>query len=221
MANVESPVRGLGGALPMPAWEGLIRAGAARSYAVGDVLVRQGETGAFVLCLTAGKIKVTRSEPDGSEVLLAVRGPGEVVGVIAAIDGGRRSATVTALQPCVAYALPAARFRAILEGHRLTDQLVRHVVERLREGEDLRSELAQLSAQRRVAAMLLRFAACDTSSRQVIEISQSELAGAAGMSRAAVAAELSALRRAGLVVTGRRRLELLDLAGLRRILLEG
>lgn len=220
MANLEAPIRGLGGALPAPAWEGLIRAGTARSYAIGDVLVRQGDAGTFVLCLTAGRIKITRSEPDGSELLLAVRGPGEVVGAIAVIDGGPRSATVTALQRCVAHALPAIRFRAILDGHRLTDRLVRHVIERLREGEDLRSELAQLSAKRRVAAMLLRFAACDASPRWVIEISQSELAGAAGMSRAAIAAELSALRRAGLVVTGRRQIELLDPVGLRRILLE-
>jgi len=212
-------LQGLGGALPTTAWHELIRAGAARSYAVGDVLVRQGEAGTFVLCLTAGRVKITRTEPDGSELLLAIRGPGEVVGAIAVLDGGPRSATATAIQRCVAYALPAARFRAILHDHRLTDRLVRHVVERLREGEDLRSALAQLPARRRVAAMLLRFAAGD-GSRQVIEISQSELAGAAGMSRAAIAAELAALRRAGLVVTGRRRLELVDPEGLRRILLE-
>ena len=182
--------------------------------------MRQGEAGTYVLCLTSGRIKVTRSESDGSELLLAVRGPGEVVGAIAVIDGGPRSATVMALQRCVAYALPATRFRSIVDSYRLTDRLIRHVVERLREGEDLRSELAQLSAKCRVVAALLRFAACDGSATQVVEISQDELAGAIGLSRAAVAAELSELRQAGLVATGRRRLEVLDAIALRRILVD-
>ncbi|MBB5081887.1 CRP-like cAMP-binding protein [Nonomuraea endophytica] len=182
--------------------------------------MRQGEAGAFVLCLTSGRVKVTRCEPDGAELLLAIRGPGEVVGAIAVIDGGPRSATVTALRYCVAYALPATRFHAIVDSCRLTDRLIRHVLDRLREGEDLRSELAQLSAKRRVIAVLLRFAACDESATQAVEISQDELAGAVGLSRAAVAAELSELRQAGLVATGRRRLELLDTNALRRILVE-
>ncbi|MEU3169292.1 helix-turn-helix domain-containing protein [Streptosporangium sp. NPDC006930] len=107
-----------------------------------------------------------------------------------------------------------------MDSYRLTDRLIRHVVERLREGEDLRSELAQLSAKRRVVAALLRFSACDGSATQVVEISQDELAGAVGLSRAAVAAELSELRQAGLVATGRRRLEVLDAIALRRILVD-
>jgi len=54
--------------------------------------VRQGDPGTHVLLPTAGIVKVTRFEPNGEELLLALRGPGEAIGEIAVLDGTERSA---------------------------------------------------------------------------------------------------------------------------------
>jgi CRP-like cAMP-binding protein len=48
-----------------------------------------------------------------------------------------------------------------------------------------------------------------------LDLSQEELAGATGLSRASVAATLATFRRQSLIATGRRSLVIRDLTGLR------
>ncbi|GAA4635864.1 Crp/Fnr family transcriptional regulator [Actinoallomurus vinaceus] len=207
---------GLGGLLPYEAWRALIDDGHIRRYKPGAVLVRQGEPGGFVLALVAGLIKVTRDESDGSQLLLAVRGPGEVVGDISALAGGPRSATVTALDCCETTVLAAGRFRELMTVHDSNDVLFRHAFGRLREREDRWAEKATLPAGRLVARELLRMAA--QSGDAVVglvalnlRLSQDDLARCLGLSRSAVAGELQRLRALGVVSTARRRVIIRDL----------
>jgi CRP/FNR family transcriptional regulator, cyclic AMP receptor protein len=173
------------------------------------VLVRQGEPGRYVLALTSGLVKVTRVEPDGHELVLAVRGRGEIIGEITYLDSQERSATVTAISGCLAYMVPEARFRRIVGEFNIGDAILRHVTARLRESEDIRSELSSLAPRRRIARMLLRF-----SVGEHCALSQWDIAKAVGLSRSAVAGELAWLRVHGLVSTGRGRVTITDLASL-------
>jgi CRP-like cAMP-binding protein len=207
----------------------LLRAGQPRRYSRDEQLLRQGDDGTHVLLLTAGRVKVSRHERDGRELLLAVRGPGEALGEISAWDGSPRSATVVALETCLTYLLSAARFRSILDSSGSGPLLLRHVVSRLRESEDSRADLTDLPAPHRIVRTLLRLGASvapnyrpgDAYAEEPLIIdlglSQEELARAAGLSRSAVAAELARLRRDGLVSTGRQRIVLLDVVELSRI----
>ncbi|MFI6899699.1 Crp/Fnr family transcriptional regulator [Nonomuraea sp. NPDC050394] len=196
---------------PQPAWHALIEEGIPRRYAAGDVLLQQGAPGSHVLVLTLGQVKVVRLEPDGGELLLAIRGPGELLGELAVLDGGDRSATVSALSACLAYMVSAERFHQIVHRFDLHGMLIRRGVHRLREGEDVRADLAGLPAVMLVARTLLRLAIGPE-----VSLSQSDLAAATGLSRSAVAAELAALRRMGIVVTARRRVGIEDFDALRR-----
>jgi CRP-like cAMP-binding protein len=219
---MDGDLQGLGSLLPRDAWNALQRNGAYRRYDAGETLLRQGEDGTHVLVLTSGQVKIIRVEPDGSELLLAIRSPGEVLGEIAVLGGTTRSATVTALDPCLTYALAAVKFRRIIDDFRLHGLLFGYFLTRLREAEDIRAELAELAASQRVARTLVRFAAMTAPPRAEgtavdIRLSQDELASAVGLSRSAVAAELADLRRRGLVSTARRRVIILDLDGLRAL----
>jgi CRP-like cAMP-binding protein len=131
------------------------------------------------------------------------------------MDGGGRSATVTAIEPCIGYVLPAERFRRIITEAGLQAHLLRHIMARHREGDAIRAELAALPTLQRVARALLRHAG-PASTRQMIEIrlSQQELALSVGVSRSALAYELARLRDLGLVSTGRRRITILSWTGL-------
>jgi CRP/FNR family cyclic AMP-dependent transcriptional regulator len=80
-------------------------------------------------------VKVTRLEPNGEELLLALRGPGEVIGEITVLDGTGRSASVIALDSCIAYVLSAARFRRVVNDFQVEGMLLRHVIARYREGQ--------------------------------------------------------------------------------------
>ncbi|MEV4181733.1 Crp/Fnr family transcriptional regulator [Streptosporangium canum] len=193
-----------------PVWHSLIESGTPCRYEAGDVLLRQGAQGSHVLVLTFGQVKVIRLEPDGSELLLAVRGADDLLGELAVLDGGERSATVSALTTCLAYAVPAERFHRIVRQFDLHGMLMRRAIRHLREGEDVRADLAGLPAVTLVARTLLRLAM-----GLEVPLTQSDLAAATGLSRSAVAAELAALRRAKIVATARRRMVIQDLDALR------
>ncbi|GLY16326.1 Crp/Fnr family transcriptional regulator [Kineosporia sp. NBRC 101677] len=206
--------------LPTGVWQSLLRKGRASRYSQGQVLMRQGERGTHVLLLTSGLVKVSRVEPDGRQLLLAVRGPGEALGEMSAWDDSHRSATVEAIAPCIAYVLSAAQFRRAVHELDASDVLFRHVLQRLREGEDIRAELVGPSAMQRVVNVLLRLAhsvAPELSSTVTLGLGQEDMARAAGLSRSAFTAELAALRRCGLVSTSRQRVVLHDLAKLRAL----
>ena len=63
----------------MQAWHALLANGTPHRFIAGEVLVRQGEYGRHVLALNHGRVKVIRLEPDGNEMVLAVRGRGEIL----------------------------------------------------------------------------------------------------------------------------------------------
>jgi CRP/FNR family transcriptional regulator, cyclic AMP receptor protein len=218
-------MQGLAGLLPTSVWNALVRAGRPRSWSRDDQLLRQGDDGEYVLLLTAGRVKITRFEEDGRQLLLSIRGPGEALGEISALDGSVRTATVTALGVCVTYVLSATQFRRVVREFEVVDVVLRHILARLREGEEIRADLAHLGAGQRLTRILLRLGAAaghegtgEGSSPLTLDLglSQEELGLAAGLSRSAVAAELGRLRDHGLVRTGRRRVVLLDIDGLRR-----
>src|SRR5882724_5191293 len=76
---------GVGAMLSPTTWRELLELGRARRYEQGAVLMRQGDQGDVVLALIRGRVKVFRSEPDGLELPLAVRYPGELLGEIAVV----------------------------------------------------------------------------------------------------------------------------------------
>lgn len=179
-------MEGLGSRMSAQAWRDLLASGSPRRYVSGEVLVRQGEPGRYVLALNRGLVKVTRLEPDGHELVLAVRGRGEVIGEATYLGDQVRSATVTAITVCITYIVTHLRFRAIIADYSLHERVFRLLADRLRESEEIRSELTGLPPRRRIACMLLRF-----SPENVCALSQSDLAKAVGLSRSAVAAELA------------------------------
>lgn len=208
--------------IPSEGWQALLAAGTTRHFETGEVLLRQGDPGSHVLVLTAGYVKVVRLEPDGNTLLLAVRGPGELLGELAVLDGTVRSATTIALRPSLTFVLPKTAFERVIDRFGLENVLLRHLLARYREGEEIRGQLANLPAGDRVVRMLVRLAEAlpePGAGQSVLDLglSQEELGRAVGLSRSAIAAELARLRGDGLVVTSRRRIAIRDLVALRRL----
>ena len=76
----------------------LLSLGRELNFAPRVALLHQSEPSSHVLFLVQGWTKVTASAANGYEALLALRGPGDIVGESAALTGRPRSATVTALE---------------------------------------------------------------------------------------------------------------------------
>lgn len=202
-------------------WESLAAAGAEQRFHTGDVLLRQGDPPSHVLLLLAGRVKALLTLPDGEAVLLAVRGPGELLGEIAVLGGDDRSATVVAVDPCVTRVLTADRFRALVRSLGAEPELLRRAMRRQREVEAWRADTAALPAGRRVVRALLRLAVPGRDGRPGVGLGQSEIGQAVGLSRGVVAAELARLRDQGVIATERGRTVITDLPRLRDLAASG
>jgi CRP-like cAMP-binding protein len=116
--------------------EALEEMGEPGTYAPGSVIFEQGGTADCVLVVRSGRVRVTARHGGGDEVVLAERGPGELLGDLAAIDGQSRSASVTALEEVRGLVVPLHAFRVFLMDHpRAAISLLELMSRRLREAE--------------------------------------------------------------------------------------
>lgn len=76
----------------------------------GKVLMREGESGSEMFVVGTGSVSVVR---DGREV--ARLGPGHVVGEIALLSEGPRTATVVAAEPSTLFVLAHREFHTLME----------------------------------------------------------------------------------------------------------
>jgi CRP/FNR family cyclic AMP-dependent transcriptional regulator len=108
-----------------------------RKFPAGSVLMKQGDTGAGLFVITAGKAKVTQAiDPDRAEEDLGTAGPGDVLGEMALLDDLPRSATVTALEEVTALLLPIWDFRISLQSNpEIAVKLLAAMSHRLRKAE--------------------------------------------------------------------------------------
>ncbi|WP_082875447.1 Crp/Fnr family transcriptional regulator [Nocardia pseudobrasiliensis] len=184
-------------------------------WPIGAVLLREGDVSDHVLVIESGRVKASSAAPSGRQVVLGIRGPGDLLGELSAIDAGMRSATITAISPVVATTLQGSAFRALLiSDGALTFELLRTVVTRLREADRQRLDYGAYTVTERLARLLLEYArryGRPEADRVVIDLplTQTELANAANASREAVAKAFKYLRAIGAIRTARRRVELL------------
>jgi CRP-like cAMP-binding protein len=187
----------------------------------GAVLFDEGDASSRVILLLTGRAKVSTLSEDGRETVLGYRDAGDILGELAAIDGGEHLATVTVVEPGEALALPVDRFLAALEGQPgLALVLLRLIVGRLRDAGRKRAEFTALDVVGRVAHRLVELAErygdpVDGGIRIDLSISQRELAGWVGSSREAVNKAIQQLQHEGVIATERRHIMVLDLDGLR------
>ncbi|MFF4697532.1 Crp/Fnr family transcriptional regulator [Streptomyces chattanoogensis] len=197
--------------------------GRTRIWKQGVVLFLEGDPPDSVVLIEEGLVKITADADNGYTSLLAIRGPGELIGEMACLDGRARSATVTAMQTVRGTAVTSDRFLALLEEHgSLALSVIRSITARLRDSDGLRADQGALPAGVRVARVLLDLALRHGSEApgrpggRALSVNQQELAGAAGTSRESVVRTLRRLQDHGLVTTSRGRTLVLDLRSLAR-----
>lgn len=201
----------------------LLALGHELSFAPRVVLLHQSEPSSHVLFVVEGWTKVTAAAANGYEALLALRGPGDVVGESAALTGRSRSATVTALEQVRTVAVQRDRFTQFLaRSPAVSLALLGLTSDRTRAADRRRLEFASMNVRERFAALLLELARTHGRHTAVgielsVPLSKQELAGSVGASREMVQRLLKELRERGVVITGRRALVIVRPGVLRRI----
>lgn len=199
----------------------LFARGGRRKLRRGTFLFSEGDASEHVAVVLAGRVKASSFTTDGREVVLAVRGPGELLGELAALDRQTRSASVIALEPLEVLVVPADGFRDFLEAHaRVAVSLLQTLSRRQRDADRKRIEFGAHDTEGRVGLRIVELAerygeATEGGIRIELPLTQEELAGWTGSSREAVSKALKTLREHGLIETGRRTILVRDLAALR------
>lgn len=194
----------------------LLDAGAAHVYGAGDVLMSEGEVAESVMIVGTGRVMVAITSKDGSRLVLALRGPGDLLGELSAVDGGCRSATVTALVRTTVVRVPVSRFNEILARRpRMVRVILRSISGRLRDSDWQRSALASASLLQRVAQTLIELAdragqSCPEGTVIDIPLPQHDLAALTGATREGAAKALRVLREQKIVITKPRRIVITD-----------
>ncbi len=187
----------------------------------GTVLFIEGERAGRVLVVLCGHVKIFSTSTEGREIVLAVRGPGEVLGELSSIDGAPRSASGAAMDEVELLSIPSDDFHALLsERPGIAATLLTTLVARLRDADRKRVEFGSQDTRTRLALRLLELTTSDgvTEGSQVritLPLTQQELADWVGSSREAVTKALGSLRSRGLIETHRRKIVILDPARLR------
>jgi CRP/FNR family transcriptional regulator, cyclic AMP receptor protein len=194
--------RGFEAMISENAWRQLISDGVRRTYRRGEHLILQGHRGSSLLLLTAGRSMVMCSDQTGSSCLLALRGPGDLLGELAGHTDGIRSASVVAMESSEAYSLGATAFHRALALLRLHGQFDRYLVGKLHEAGAATVNAAHALPLKRLARLLLQI--IDIAGPQHpnpchIPVSQMQLAEALHLSRSLICRHVAYLRAEGVL----------------------
>jgi CRP/FNR family cyclic AMP-dependent transcriptional regulator len=173
-----------------------------RTFPSGANVIIAEERGDCVYVILEGTAKVYVTHTDGSEVILAILGPGEIVGEMSAADSLCRSASVMTLEDSTLLWMDR---RIFLSGMEEMPAIARNLVGilswRLCLAATHTRSLAALDVHGRVAAQLLAFAReygellPDGGTLIPLRLTQTDLAGLVGASRVRVNQALGYYRK--------------------------
>ncbi|HYN16844.1 MAG TPA: Crp/Fnr family transcriptional regulator [Actinomycetes bacterium] len=175
-------------------------------YPVGSFLMRQGEPADHVLVLTAGEVAIVSPVRGGGELVHTIIRAGQLIGELALLNDGRRTAGARATSPTTAWAIGRASFWGFLEANPpASSALLRQVAARLAAREALIDDLLSLDVKSRLAKALLGLAADhgqpdpEGGTRISLHLTHRDLAGMVGASRENVSRALGAFRKRGFI----------------------
>ena len=124
------------------------------SYDKGAVLFNEGDPPDELYTVVDGRVKVFKTTPRGTDVILEIFGPGDPVGAVAVYESRAYPASAVTLETTTCLLIPRQAFFALLEAHpTMVRGLLTGLTHRLVE---LTTRLAELSGGR-VEARLARF----------------------------------------------------------------
>ncbi len=205
--------------------DALRAAGRRKRWPTDATIFLEGEPGGSILVLLEGRVKAFATTLDGRELILSLRGAGDLLGEIAALSDGDsvRTASVVALEPVVGQMLTTAQFETFLLQHpKAALVLLRSVLHRLEQSVQMRIEYGAHDVLGRVARRLCELAEVHGEPtpegiRVAIGLSQDELATWVVASREGVTRVLARLRKDGSILTDRKSIVVVDLARLRKL----
>ncbi|HEY2321192.1 MAG TPA: Crp/Fnr family transcriptional regulator, partial [Solirubrobacteraceae bacterium] len=168
----------------------LRREGHVRRFRRGQALFTEGDRAERVFLIDRGWVMISCMSPEGREIVLGLRGSGDIIGELSTLDGEARSATAQAVADVDAIVAAGGVLTQALEEPAAARELINVLATRLRDADRKRLQFATLDTLGRVAERLLelseRFGQPNGEAITVeMPFSQEQLASWCGASREA------------------------------------
>jgi len=200
-----------------------------RKFSRDENVVLHHEESNEVFFILSGRVRVSLFSPSGKEISFRDLTAGELFGELAAIDGQLRSANVIALADTSVAVLSSDAFWEVLRTEpEVSGHLIKRLAQLIRFYSMRLYEFGTLGVEHRIHAELLRLSRdnlCDDQcDDQCAEISPTPthavIASRISTRREAVARELSALTRRGLLIRKTNALVITDISKLKSMVAE-
>lgn len=193
-----------------------------RRFRRGEVVFHEGDPADCLHLIDRGHVAVRRTTPLGDVGTLAVLGPGEMFGELAAVAPAGRNATVVALGAVETLSVPVSVFAALRESNSSVDRmLIAMLTAEVRRLSAALMDALYLPAEkrffRRLAELVDTFAEGSPPTAPVeVPLTQEELSRLAGVSRPTANRLLKGAEAAGLLVVERGGIRIVDRPGVVR-----
>ena len=192
-----------------------------KEFARGEVLYIEGDSVRQVLLLTSGFVKLNKLGMSGTEVILRLGVPGDVLGALGLFSTGKQCTTAQSFRSCQALVWDAPAFKALVERFPVLNQnMVRILSAYLLELEERFREVATERVGPRVARQVVRLLATigqPVNGEVEVGLSREELAQMTGTTLFTVSRLLSAWEARGIVRPRREAVTICDVQSLRAV----
>ena len=189
----------------------------------GEAAFRQGEPADRFFLLLHGRLRVTRLNPQGQQMVVRFIAPGDMFGVAMAIKVEAYPGTATAAVNSLAISWPNSVWNGLLARHPgLAVNTMQALGARLQASQERILDLSTQQVEQRIAGAVLQLvqqAGKKSGDGLLIDfpLSRQDLAEMTGATLHTVSRTLSAWEERGLVECGRQRVAVRDMAGLEAI----
>jgi CRP-like cAMP-binding protein len=208
--------------LPQDELERVLAFSRRRKFERGEVVYHEGDPADTIHLVSKGHFAARVTTPLGDTAIFSVLGPGDTFGEIALLDDRPRSATVAALEGAETRSIHKLDFDRMRREHpeaweALNIVIAAHVRRLSNRLVEALYVPADLRIRRRLCEMAALYGAVseDDGGDVTIPLSQDDVAGLAGTSRATVNRVVREEEEKGTLELGRRRIRVLDLDSLR------
>ncbi len=179
-----------------------------KEFDSNTIIIEQETEPDITYFLVSGSVRIYRITQEGTEVNLSICGPGEVIGEMAFVDGGVRSANVETLAPSKFLTLAGGDFKNLMTKYPdIAYQLILILTNRVRKlGEFMEESMSQKLPHRtwHVLEILSKYFP-----NGEITLSQEELSNVVGGTRARVTEILDNLQTEGKIELSHKKIKVL------------
>jgi CRP-like cAMP-binding protein/DNA-binding NarL/FixJ family response regulator len=174
-----------------------------RSFGKKEALFYESDDLRNVFFIQSGKVRTYKMNNAGKELVTGLYGPGDFIGYMAVLEGGRSEDCAEALEPTEVAVIPKEDLLALLYRDRdVSVRFIKMMTREVKEKEIQLLELAYASVRQRVAQALLRLRdrySTSQSNDLGLRISREDLATIVGTATESLIRTLSDLRDEGMV----------------------